>query len=180
MPIKMKVNSQQISMTVDYAKVIYPKDTATYILRDEDGNEVVGVVSDEKVVFTATENDIRDGKIAATGEGVTTGTKVIPAYHTTETVRTILNGSEAKIPLPVLDTYDYTKLQVIICKYNTNISDSVDTEKVVINDNVYNVKSTEIVSTVRKDDTNKEINLGFINNSGAPIVLRCLTYKEIE
>lgn len=179
MPIKMKVNSQQICMTVERAKVIYPKDTATYILQDEDGNEVVGVVSDEKVIFTATENDIRDGKIAATGEGITEGKKVIPAYHTTEAIQVILPGEDYAIHLPINNLYAYTKLQAIICPYNTSLSDSISAEKVVIDNNTYNVQSTTPLSAVTIDDDEQTINFGIRNTSEISYVLRFFTYKEI-
>lgn len=46
----------------------------TFVLVDENGNEIIGVVVGEKVVFTATAADIVSGKTAATEEGVVTGT----------------------------------------------------------------------------------------------------------
>lgn len=158
----------------------YSGETETYILTDESGNEAVAVAVSEETIFTATENDIRDGMVAATDSGVTTGKKVIPAFHTTETARYIPDGSDFTIPLPTLDLYDYTKLQVIICAYNTSMDASVMAEKVSILDKVYNVNSVEEIASVTKDPINKEINLGITNNSGYPCVIRCFTYKEIE
>lgn len=152
----------------------------SYILETEDGQEIPAVLVDKEVVFTASPNDIREGKVAATANGVVTGEKVIPTYHTTEKYRYIPVGSEFVIPLPDMDRYDYTKLQVIICKFGGTIRDSVLSEKVVVLDKVYNAGSDEELATVTKDKTTKSINLGITNNSDHPCVIRCFTYKEIE
>lgn len=152
----------------------------SYILETEDGQEIPAVLTSQEVVFTATPNDIREGKVAATGSGVVTGEKVIPSYHTTETYRYIPVGSEFTIPLAPLDKYDYTKLQVIICRFNGTIRDSVLSEKVAILDKVYEVGTDKEISTVTKDTITKSINLGITNNSDHPCVIRVFTYKEID
>lgn len=154
--------------------------TKTIILETEDGKEIPAVLTDREVVFTATPNDIREGKVAASGDGVVLGEKVIPSYHTTEKYRYIPIGSEFIIPLPDMDRYDYTKLQVIICKFNNTVKESVLSEKVAILDKVYNVGSDEELATVKKDSNTKSIHLGIINDSDHPCVIRCFTYKEIE
>jgi hypothetical protein len=41
---------------------------------DENNNEIIGVVVDQEVIFTATADDIVKGKIAATEEGIVVGT----------------------------------------------------------------------------------------------------------
>lgn len=151
----------------------------SFILKTEDGQEIPAVLVDQQVVFTATPNDIRCGKVAATGDGVTVGEKVIPSYHTTEMHWYVPVGSKFIIPLSDMDRYDYTKLQVIICKYNTSVEDSVLSEKVAILDKVYNVGSNIELSTVRKDKNTKSIDLGITNDSDHPCVIRCFTYKEI-
>lgn len=46
----------------------------TLILVDENGVEVVAVMTDEEVDLTATANDIRLGVVAVTDEGIVTGT----------------------------------------------------------------------------------------------------------
>jgi hypothetical protein len=48
----------------------------TFILIDENGKELTGVVVGEEVVFTATAADIANGKTAGTSDGVVTGTHV--------------------------------------------------------------------------------------------------------
>lgn len=152
----------------------------SYILETEDGKEIPAVLTAQEVVFDATPNDIREGKVAATGDGVTIGEKVIPSWHTTEAARFIPAGSEFTIPLAPLDKYDYTKLQVIICDYNTSLSNSVLSRKVAILDKVYNVGSMDVIANVIKDANTKSINLGLTNDSGRPCVIRYITYKEIS
>jgi len=46
----------------------------TFILEDENGNELTGIVVDQEVVFTATAADIVKGKVAGTEDGVVVGT----------------------------------------------------------------------------------------------------------
>ena len=46
----------------------------TLILEDENGNEVVGVIVDSEVIFTAVDSDVVKGKVYASNEGVSTGT----------------------------------------------------------------------------------------------------------
>lgn len=149
----------------------------TYVLEDEKGHEFAGVMVENTAVFDATPNDIRRGKVAATAEGVTTGEKEIPAYHTTEGTALIPVGSPFSIKLQD-GRHDYTKLQVIICKYNGSMSGSVASEKVAINDKVYAVGSTEVLAEVTTDPENKTINLGITNEGATPCVIRYFTYKE--
>ena len=149
----------------------------TFILQDEDGNELVGVVVDQNVIFDATANDIRAGKVAATMEGVTTGEKDIPAYNTSEGYKLIPVGSAVKIT--GAKDYEYTKLQVLICAFNTQASDSVATEKVSIDGKVYAVNSTDVISSVTVESENKAINLGITNNGEKPLIIRYFMYKEI-
>ena len=148
----------------------------TYILVDEDGNEIPAVLVDEPVEITATANDIRLGTTAVTNDGVTVGTKEIPSYHTTFGSKIIPNGSKFALNMKY---YEYTKLQVIFCVFNTNMVDSVAAEKVVIDDKVYSVRSTEIESDVVIDTENVYIDFGITNDSGKPYILRYFSYKEI-
>ena len=46
----------------------------TLMLVDEDGNEITGVIVDSEVIFTATDSDVRSGKIYASNDGVSVGT----------------------------------------------------------------------------------------------------------
>ena len=47
----------------------------TFVVIDDNNNELTGVVTDEVVVFTATVADITAGKTAAIAEGIVTGTR---------------------------------------------------------------------------------------------------------
>lgn len=46
----------------------------TFIIEDENGNEITGIVVGQETVFTATAADIVAGKIAGTEDGVVVGT----------------------------------------------------------------------------------------------------------
>lgn len=151
----------------------------TYILEDEDGNEVYGVLVENETVLTATENDIRLGTTAVTGIGLTNGQKEIPAYHTTEGIKFVPAGSEFTIELIAEDRYQYTKLQALICLFNSSLSNSVATDKVCINDNVYAAGTVESLATVSTDSENKAIKLGIVNETDSPCIIRYFTYKEI-
>lgn len=150
--------------------------TQMYILVDEDGDEFPAVLVNEETVFDATENDIREGKVAATDAGVITGTKDIPAYYVSEGYRLITDGSVVETGR--LTHYDFTKLQAIICPFAKTVNASVAAEKVAMNENVYLVNSTDVIATVTKDDSSNKINFGFTNDSGSIRVLRYFTYKE--
>ena len=158
-------------------ETVAAEDVLTYILVDEDGNEVPAVLVDREIVFTATANDIREGAVAATSEGVTVGTKEIPAYITNEGVMFIPSGSAFTIPLPG-DRCEYTKLQALCCKFNTSVDNSVATDMVSIDGKVYNVGSVEVNAEVTSELVNKLINLGMTNETDTPYVLRYFTYKE--
>lgn len=152
------------------------EEAQTYILVDEDGNEMAAVLVDEEVTLTATANDIRAGTTAVTGAGVITGEKEIPSYHTYDGMRLVTNNS--RFTISHVD-YDYTKLQSIICTWNTNQSNSVAAINVAIEDAVYKVNSNVVVSSITKDDANARIDLGFTNETGGMCILRYIMYKEI-
>lgn len=149
----------------------------TIFLVDESGNECAAVLTDKEVDLTATPNDIREGCTAVTENGFEIGEKEIPSYNTREGTRLIIDGSD--FILPTTTHYDYTKLQAIICPFNTSSIDSVSAEKVVIGDNVYNVLTADSISQVNKDSTNLRIDLGITNDSGKDYLLRYFMYKEI-
>ena len=152
----------------------------TFILTDENGNELTGIVVDQETVFTAGDNDVREGMVYASDCGVSTGTKVIPTYHTHEGYKVITAGSTFKLKWSVLDTYDYTKLQCIICPFNSSVDNSVAAEKVVIENNVYEANSTTSISTITKDAINSVVDLGITNDASIPYIIRYFTYREIE
>lgn len=159
-----------------------PLTPKTYIFLTEDGQEIPGVLVDSEIILTATANDIRKDSVAVTDTGITTGTKVIPAYHTYTGFRLITAGSTVTIPNidSATNIYDYTKLQAMLCDFNTNQNNSVAVHKVSIDDKVYNVQSTESIATVTKNHDSKTIVLGITNDTDAKWVLRYFMYKEIK
>ena len=52
----------------------------TFIIVDEDGEEVSAVVVDQNMVFTATDGDVVAGKVYASDSGASIGTMEIPSY----------------------------------------------------------------------------------------------------
>ena len=150
-------------------------ESATFILVDASGRKIPAVYVDSKQVFTATPNDIRIGTVAATDTGVTEGEKVIPSYHTYQGYRIIPAGSVVK---HTGEFYEYTKLQALLCSYNTSVANSTSTINVVINDNVYPVQSIEAIAEVTIDHSSKAIVFGITNNTGKPQILRYFYYKE--
>lgn len=152
-------------------------DAATYILVDEDGNEVPAVFVENATEINATANDIRLGTTAVTAEGITPGTKEIPAYYAQEGTKKIPAGDTLKIPM-YSNRCNYTKLQALICTYNTSISDSVATEKVSINNKVYNAGSTVVVAEVTVNAAEQVIDFGITNTSNTPVLIRYFTFTE--
>lgn len=155
----------------------------SYVLETEDGSQkFFGVLVGEETVLTANAHtDIREGVIAATENGVEVGSKFIPSYNTISGKRKITSGASLVIPLYdySLNLSDFTELQVIVCDFDGNITNSVAATKVVISNKVYEVGSSAVLAEVTKDLDNKKINLGIINESENACVMRYLLYKEI-
>lgn len=160
------------------AELENPEQVTYCVTVDGENKTYATLYGEERAELTATPNDIRTGTVAITDDGLTTGEKDIPAYHTTQGYQLILPNSEFKIPLTDGNKYDYTKLQAMTMPFNKNIANSVAVDRAVIEDKVYNVGSTEVVANVTKDDANKSILLGVINGS-TPAIVRYFTYKEV-
>ena len=152
-------------------------DSVTYILADEFGNEIPGVYVESKMVFDATPNDIRIGTTAVTDDGITEGEKEIPAYYTYQGYRIITAGSAFKHRGK---NCDYTKMQALVCAYNTSLANSTSTEKVSIDNYVYPVQSSESLAQVSIDIDNSTIDFGITNDTSKPQILRYFYYKEIN
>lgn len=159
-----------------YYKRCFEEAQNVYLLVTENGEEFVQLNGQEEIDLTATANDIRLGSIAVTDKGVTVGEKDIPSYHTKQSARFIRANSP--FVLPFFDQqYDYTGLQAMTAPFNESMSKSVAVDRVVIENSVYLPGTTEPISTVTKDDTNKSINFG-ITNGDTPSVIRYFTYRE--
>lgn len=150
----------------------------TFILTDENGIELTGVVVGQETIFTATDNDVREGFVYASDGGVSTGTKDIPAYRTTHIEHVVLPEEPFSIPLEKFDKYNYTKLQCIIVKYDSNPNNRTSADRIVINDNVYGVNSSVALSSVTKNSKTKSIDLNIINNTTDIYMIYVFTYKE--
>ena len=148
----------------------------TFIIVDGDGNEVPAVLVDDELVVTGTPNDVRQGITVITSDGVIVGEKIIPSYHTVEGYRVVTKNSQFTIPSY---NYDYDKLQVVICRFNTNTTNSVAAIKVALENKVYDVNSTVVLSSVIKDEANARIDLGITNDTNGICVIRYFMYKEI-
>ena len=167
-----------LNATISKAKT---DNETVYILRDEAGTEVVGVLASVETVLTATADDIRKGKIGVTEEGITEGTKVIPKNYTTYGGKLVFPDDDFYIQLAnkELALADFSKLQVIICEYTGSIKESTAAEIIVIDNEVYNVKSSVKIADVTKDTENNRINLGITNTSEKDYVMHYITCREV-
>lgn len=151
----------------------------TFILTDENGVELTGVVVDQETVFTAGDNDVREGMIYASNEGVSTGTKDIPAYRTTAGSYMIRPGANFSIPLSQHDKYDYTVFQCMLSLVNTSDANhSVETTMISFKNGVYAVNSTSKLADVSKNTNTKSIDLNIVNNSEQYYFIHYFTYRE--
>lgn len=150
----------------------------TVLLEDENGNEIAtGVVVGEKTIFTATQSDVKVGKIFASDEGVQEGTDT--KIYRTEIGSCAISPNESfSIPFKQYDQYNYTKFSAMISGFNTTVSDSTSVVKVVINDAVYAVNSTVKLADVTKNTLTKSIDLNIINDTNSTYVIHYSTYKE--
>lgn len=139
---------------------------------------IIATVVGQETIFDATENDVRKGMTFASNAGVKVGTKDIPAYRTTQGVKSVKPGESFSILLKQYTQYDYTKLQCLISKFNTSIEDSVAVDKIVIDDSVYAVNSTALLSSVTKNSETESIDLNITNSTNDNYVLRYFTYRE--
>lgn len=173
-----KIPNANLTGSISIPTTVYvERPINTFILVDDEGNETTAVVSEEEVILDATSNDIRLGKMAATVKGVTEGTKEIPTYNTEEGVVECLPGQTMRINF-FSDQCEYTKLQALVCLFNTNRLDSVATTVVSINDKTYPVNSTEELSEVTVDSERQSIELNIANNNDKSVIIRYFTYKE--
>lgn len=148
----------------------------TFILQDENGNEITGVIVGQEVLFTAGDNDVREGMVYASDTGISTGTKEIPAYYTSEGFKVVPNGSSFTLSMP---DYEYTKLQAIFCPFNTSMANSVAAEKVALENCVYPVQSTVAEAVITLDHEKHGVDFNITNNSGKIYLIRYFSYKEI-
>ena len=152
----------------------------TFIIEDDNGNEITGVCVDQQIVFDATAADVRIGKIFASDDGIMQGENTI-TYRTSEGSEYILPGADFCVSdLGVYNEYNYTKLQCIITKYSSNKDERMSAEKIVLNDSVYNVGSSIAISTVTKNVEKKSIDLNITNETDDIYIIYFFTYAQEE
>ena len=151
----------------------------TLVLVDEGGNEFTGVIVDQETIFTAGDNDVREGMVYASDSGVSTGTKDIPAYRTSAGIEIIPPSCAFSILLPRYNQYDYTVFQCMISLANMdNLDASVETSMISINDAVYEVNSTTKLADVSKNITGQSIDLNINNSSENYYIIHYFTYRQ--
>lgn len=144
---------------------------------DDNGNTIIGTVTDSEVIFDATRDDVKVGKIFASADGVQEGIDT-RTYRATHASKTILPGEQFSIPLEDYEKYNYTKFQAMIAEFDTTQYDSVSVVKISLNDAVYDVNSTIKISDVTKNSSTKSIDLNITNNTNNTYVIHYSTYKE--
>lgn len=149
----------------------------TVILEDENGNQFIGVCVESVQVFDATPSDVKIGKTFVADNGVEKGTDT-KTYRTEHSSYLIFPGENFSIWLEEYNQYDYTKFQAIVAKFNTSFEDSVNTDKVSINDNIYAVNSTDILSNITKNSTTKTVDFNIVNDTDDIYVVHFNTYRE--
>lgn len=150
----------------------------TFVLTDERGTELVGVVVDQKKIFTATDKQVYSGYTYAGEEGASTGSREFISYRTSAGNRLILPNESFSIPLEDYDSYDYTKFQCMIAEFNTGILDSTSVSKISLNDEVFNVNSNIKLSNITKNLSTKSIDLNIINMTDNTFVIYYFLYRE--
>lgn len=146
-------------------------------ITDNNGNTFIGTVTDSEVIFDATRDDVKIGKTFASNDGVQEGIDT-RTYRTCIKNWLIFPGENYSISLSDYNRYDYTGFNAMIAKFNSTIVDSTAVEKVVLNDCVYNVNSTSILSTITKNQETKSVDFNITNNTDYTYVVYVSTYKE--
>lgn len=153
--------------------IITRKEPQTYIFEDESGNQITGVYVDKETIFTATDNDVREGLVYASDKGQSVGTKDIPIYYASCGCKFVLANKQATISIP---EYNYNNLMVIITTYDTSIEQSLVSTYVVIDNGVYEIGNSTKLSDVVIDTYNEQIDLGIAVSEKS--VLRYFVLKE--
>lgn len=148
----------------------------TYILTDNNGKEITGVLVDNVTVFDATPEDVRVDKVFASDEGVQTGVDT-KTYRTTMASRVIKPGESLSIPLTYYNAYDYTKFQGVIVLYNTSYSTTVNTIGVTVGDSVFSIDTSKLASITKNAET-KSVDFNIVNTTTNTYEIFYSTYRE--
>lgn len=148
----------------------------TYILTDNNGKEITGVLVNNVTVFDATPEDVRVDKVFASDEGVQTGVDT-KTYRTTMASRVIKPGESLSIPLTYYNAYDYTKFQGVIVLHNTSYSTTVNTIGVTVGDSVFSIDTSKLASITKNAET-KSIDFNIVNTTTNTYEIFYSTYRE--
>ena len=149
-----------------------------YLIVDEDGNQLFATFTEQEILANATANDIRIGKTAVTESGLIEGENTI-TYRTAEGSQLVLPNNEFCISsLYLHNQYNYTKLQCIIAKYSSDANERMSTEKIVLNDNIYDTGSSVVVATLTKNAETKSIDFNITNDTNDVYIIYFFTYAE--
>lgn len=129
----------------------------TFILTDSDGNELTGVVVGQETLFTATDNDVREGSVYAGDEGVSTGTRIIPVYYSHYGHKLVPANQEVTIYMP---RYNYENLLVTIATYDTSWEQSLGVAYISVDNCMYAIGGNTKLADITMDEENQRINLG--------------------
>ena len=149
----------------------------TFVITDESGSELTGVVVDKVTVFDAQPSDVKINKTFAGENGVQVGTDT-KTYRTTKSSKLIRAGAAFSIQLSDYNIYDYTQFQCMIAKRNTSTTDSVSVDRIGIYDNVYGVNSAESLSVITKNSETQSIDLNITNDTTDMYYIHFITFKE--
>ena len=149
----------------------------TFIIHDDDGNEIVGVVTENAQVFNATPADVKLGKTFAYDGGIGIGTDT-RTYRSIASSCTIFPGNPLTIPLSENDAYDYTKFQAVIVVFSSDYSNSAEIVGYTVNDSVFLVDSSTKVSSISKNAYTKSIDFNINNTSNQTYEIHYFTYRE--
>lgn len=166
----------------EYASLIDELDNeeqVSYVLSNSDETQQVfaQLSSETPVTLTATENDIRLNTSAITQQGYTEGQKDIPAYRCERGIILIQKNSAINLVKSHHNLYDYTKVQATFALFNQTINNSVQVDRVTVDDSVYTANTTTKLSDLSVDHDNTAINFG-ITNGDTIAVMRYLIMRE--
>ena len=166
----------------DYPALIEELDNeeqVSYVLQNAEGTDqkYAQLASEDPISLTATENDIRVNTSAITEKGYTEGAKDIPKYYAIQGMQVVLGDTDIKLIEKNHNIYDYTKFQATLAIFNNSLSDSVQVDKVTVDDSLYKANTTTKLSDLSVDYENEAVNFG-ITNGDTTAVMRYFIMRE--
>ena len=166
----------------DYPALIEELDNeeqVSYVLQNAEGTDqkYAQLASEDPISLTATENDIRVNTSAITEKGYTEGSKDIPAYHSARGIKAISADSAINLVAEENALFSYTKFQASLALYSNSLSESVQVDKVTVDDSLYKANTTTKLSDLSVDYENKAVDFG-ITNGDTIAVMRYFIMRE--